>query len=389
MHHPHHYEVLGLKLEATAEQIEQAYHQAKQHAQSPDALQRIEQAYQTLGNADARAQYDEAMAPHFNPADFYPIEDLTHIEDADQDEEEEPKPKTLKAKILNVLKVIAIVCVTVGLLYYVFSKVPISKIKDRLVNADKLWLLAAIGSYLVSMFFASWRLLSFFKSIELRLNRKFNLRLYFLGLCYNLFLPGGIGGDGYKIYLLHKRYKMPTKKVFWAIFLDRLSGLWAIGMWVTTLAILIPEIQIHNGLLVGIFALGTVIYYMVALKFFKKYTRYFVKAHLKAIGVQFFQVLTIFCLLMGQSHIGKFAPYLLSFLVSSLAAILPSIGGGGVRELIFDSLSKPLHLAEDLALYLSFTFYLISIVVAAYGAYYVFRTDKLEEGLPKIEDQEE
>ena len=383
MQHIHYYKVLGVSHQATATQIETAYLAAKQNTQNtPAMLQSIEDAYKTLSNADARARYDIEMAPHFNPTDLYPIEDITHLED-----QEEAKPKTLKTILWSIVKVALIIGVTGGLLYYVFSKVHFNLIKDRLVQSNKAWLVAAIACYVISIFFASWRLLSFFKSIELRLNRLFNLRLYFLGLCYNLFLPGGIGGDGYKIYLLHKRYKLPTKKVFWAIFLDRLSGLWAIGFFVSLLIIVIPSINLDARLIVGVFVAGTLAYYLIALKFFNKYTRYFVKAHLKALGVQFFQVMAIFCLLMGQTYQGKFAPYLLSFLISSLAAILPSIGGGGVREFIFDYLSKPFNLQEDMALYLSLSFYLISIVVAAFGVYYAVRTDKLEEGLPKMEEQ--
>ncbi len=45
---------------------------------------------------------------------------------------------------------------------------------------------------------------------------------------YNLFLPGGIGGDGYKIYLLQKNYQTGTKKIFGAVLADRISGMVAL-----------------------------------------------------------------------------------------------------------------------------------------------------------------
>ncbi|RVU00195.1 flippase-like domain-containing protein [Mucilaginibacter limnophilus] len=298
--------------------------------------------------------------------------------------------KTWKGKLWSVVKVILIVVVTGGLLYWVFSKVPFAKITYRLTHANRFLLAAAIGSYFVSMLVASWRLLSFFKSINLRLDWRFNLRLYFVGLCYNVLLPGGIGGDGYKVYLLHKRYKLPTKKMLLAILFDRLSGLWAIGLIVVTLIILIPQIELHLGIPLGIFTFGTIIYYFVAIKFFKEYTNNFFSAHAKAVGVQSLQVLTIVFLLLAQDYHGKFAPYLLSFLISSLAAIIPfSLGGGGVRDAIFMNLSKPFNLTQDMAVYLSFTFYLISIAVALLGVYYVFRTSRLEEGLPSIEEKDE
>lgn len=314
---------------------------------------------------------------------------MTRIEEAAEGAAEEAvEHKTWKGQLWGVVKIILIIAVTGGLLYYVFSKVPFPKIKDRLFHANRLWLLAAILSYFFSMLLSSWRLLSYFKSIGLRLDYRFNLRLYFLGLCYNVLLPGGIGGDGYKIYLLHKRYKLPTKKVFWAILFDRLSGFWAIGLITVALIILIPQIQIHLGIPLGIFTIGTVLYYFIARRFFKEYTHNFVSGHLKAIGVQSMQILVIVCLLLAQSDFhSKFSPYLLSFLISSLASIIPfSLGGGGVRDALFLTASRQFNIVADMAVYLSFGFYLISITVALLGVYYVIRNSRLEKGLPPIEE---
>jgi uncharacterized membrane protein YbhN (UPF0104 family) len=317
---------------------------------------------------------------------------MTNIEETAEDAAEEAvEHKTWKGKLWGVIKVILIIIVTGGLLYYVFSKVPFPKIKYRLLHANKEWLFAAIFCYFISMIFSSWRLLSYFKSIGLKLDYRFNLRLYFLGLSFNVLLPGGIGGDGYKIYLLHKRYKLPTKKVFWAILFDRLSGFWAIGLITVALIILIPQINIHLGVPLGIFTIGSLIYYFVAHRFFKDYTRNFFSAHLKAIGVQSMQVLAIVCLLIAQSDFHlfttKIAPYLLSFLVSSLAAIIPfSLSGAGVRDAIFVNVSENFNIKPDMAVYLSFGFLLISIVVALLGVYYVIRNSRLEHGLPPIEE---
>src|ERR1700753_4258666 len=177
---------------------------------------------------------------------------MTNIEEAAEDAAEEAvEHKTWKGRLWGIVKIILIIVVTGGLLYYVFSKVPFAKIKYRLLHANRAWLAAAILCYVISMILSSWRLLSYFKSIGLKLDYRFNLRLYFLGLCYNVLLPGGIGGDGYKIYLLHKRYKLPTKKVFWAILFDRLSGFWAIGAIVVGLIILIPNFPLSPCLSVN------------------------------------------------------------------------------------------------------------------------------------------
>jgi len=310
---------------------------------------------------------------------------MTNIAKAVENEaEEEVKPKTLKQKLWNVAKLVLKIAVTSTLLYYVFSKVPFSGVKDRLLHANYWWMFAGVVAYFCSMVASSWRLLSFFKSIDLKLDPRFNFRLYLLGIFYNLLLPGGIGGDGYKIYLLHKTYKFPAKKLFWAIAFDRLSGLWAIGLIVVALKIFIPQIEIHIAIPLGIFLVGSAIYYFIVKKFFKEFTKHFFKGHLKAILVQSFQVICIIFVLMGQDFHGKFSPYLLSFLLSALAAVVPiTVGGAGAREYIFKVLSGVFNMNVGLAVFLSVSFYLISLLVALSGLYYVLRPSRLQEGLPK------
>jgi uncharacterized membrane protein YbhN (UPF0104 family) len=304
-----------------------------------------------------------------------------------EDMEKAIKPKTWKDTLWNITKVVLKFAVTSVLLYYVFSKVPLQKVKLRLIHANYWWMFAALLCFFASMVMSSWRLSSFFKSIKLKLDPRFNFRLYLLGLFYNFLLPGGIGGDGYKIYLLNKTYKLPAKKVFWAIMFDRLSGLWAIGLITVALIFLIPQIDVHIGIPLSIFIVATIIYYFVAYKFFREYTHYFWQAHLKALAVQSLQVTAIVFILFGQDFTGKFSPYLLSFLISALATIIPiSVGGAGIRETVFQQLSKVFPMDIDLAVFLPISFYLISIIVALSGIYYVLRPSRLEEGLPKTED---
>ena len=310
---------------------------------------------------------------------------MTEIDKSIIDEvEDEIKPKTLKSKLWNITKTILKFAVTSVLLYFVFRRVPLADVKYRLLHANYWWMGAALVSFSLSMVASSWRLMSFFKSINLHLDPRFNFRLYLLGLFYNFLLPGGIGGDGYKIYMLNKSYKLPGKKVFWAILFDRLSGLWAIGLITVMLIFLIPQIDIHIGIPLGIFVAASIVYYFVAYTFFREYTRHFFAGHAKAVLVQALQVMAIVFILLGQDFDGKFSPYLLSFLISALATIIPiSIGGAGIRETVFMQLTKVFPMDESLAVFLPGSFYIISLLVALFGIYYVLRPSRLEEGLPK------
>jgi uncharacterized membrane protein YbhN (UPF0104 family) len=303
---------------------------------------------------------------------------------------ETPEVKTPKQKLWDLLKTLLKIGFTGLLLWLVIRKMNYQEVKRILQTSNPLYLLLALVTYFASMLFAASRLLSFFRSIHLHLGRKFNMRLYMLGLFYNLFLPGGIGGDGYKIWVLNKTYKKPAKKVFWAILFDRLSGLWAIGLIIVALVAFIPQIEISPLIIYSVFAVGTAAYYAVAHFFFKEYTRHFLSAHAKAIAVQSFQVLTILCILMALNFQGKFSPYLFTFLVSSLSAVFPfTVGGLGAREFVFTHFSGFFHMNANLAVVVSLLFYLTSAIISLGGLYYVFRSDKLQEGLPTDEDDED
>ncbi len=317
---------------------------------------------------------DSEQPGKFDPSESFPYEDPETIT-------ETKAPKTLKGRLWNITKLLLKIAVTSALLYYVFSKINIEQVKALISQSNPWWILAAIACFFVSTIVSASRLLSFFKSIDLHIGWKFNLRLYMLGMFYNLCLPGGIGGDGYKIYLLNKRYKQPAKKVFWAILFDRLSDFWAIGLITVVLIILLPQLNIPIGLAWSIFLVGTAIYYFVVYKFFNDYTKHFWEAHFKAVCVQSLQVLTILLVMISLHHDGKFAPYLSAFLMSSMAAVIPfSVGGLGFREFIFKYvITEMFQMNGELAVVLSLSFYVISAVIALLGVYYVFNESKLEE----------
>lgn len=303
--------------------------------------------------------------------------------------EETPAPKTKKQAFWDVVKTVLKIAFTCVLLYLVLRKMDFNVVKKTLSQSNPLYLLLALVTYFASILVAASRLLSFFRSIHLHLGRKFNLRLYMLGLFYNLFLPGGIGGDGYKIWLLNKTYKKPAKKVFWAIFFDRLSGLWAIGLITVSLIIFIPQINIHIAIPLTVFVVGTAAYHFVAHRFFTDYTQHFWAAHAKAIVVQSLQVLTVLCILLALHFNGKFSPYLFTFLVSSLSAVVPiTVGGLGAREYIFTNFAPYFNMDTNLAVVVSLLFYLTSAVISLLGVYYVFNTKRLNEGLPKDDEDE-
>jgi uncharacterized membrane protein YbhN (UPF0104 family) len=293
-----------------------------------------------------------------------------------------------KKKLWSILKVILKIGVTIALIYYIFQKIPFEDVKKLYLSSNLSFLFLAMVAFFLSQVVSSWRLLSFLNAIGLDLKFGFNFRLYWLGMFYNVALPGGIGGDGYKVYLLRRKFKIPTKRIFLAMFFDRLSGLWAVGLISVILIIFIPKIDIPITWPVAALLLGTPLYYFILRKFFPDYSQNFISNHIKAGLVQSLQLLAVICILLSQNFTGKFSPYLFSFLLSSIVALINiGVGGLGVRDVFMAHASDIFDINQNLAVFITFTFWLISVLVSLAGVWYVYRSKEFEHA-PTEEEAE-
>ena len=284
-----------------------------------------------------------------------------------------------KSTFLNFLKTIFKIAVTVGALYFVFSKIDFNTFFKAIKHTNLYYIVAAVTIFIISQILSADRLHLFFKSIGLEITRPFNYKLYSLGLFYNLFLPGGIGGDGYKILLLRKKFSLSGKKLFWAIFLDRLSGLWALFFilaFLLAFSLPIPHIALYS---IGLFLVGSCIYYIAYQRFFTAYVNAYWQAHLRAIGIQVLHVICASLVLLAIGYRGNFVPYMAMFLISALAAVIPiSIGGLGTRELAFIYGATYFKLDQELAVMMSLLYYCTCAVVSLAGVYFVFKNKEFK-----------
>ena len=109
----------------------------------------------------------------------------------------------MNIKINKYIKLLLKTAITAGILYLIFSKIKFGDVMEIISSSNLLYLFFAFLLFLFSKTVAAFRLNNFFRSIEVHISESYNFKLYLLGMFYNLFLPGGIGGDGYKIYLLN------------------------------------------------------------------------------------------------------------------------------------------------------------------------------------------
>src|SRR6476646_11862338 len=95
-----------------------------------------------------------------------------------------------------------------------------------------------------------------------------NIKLYWMGMFYNLFLPGSISGDAYKVVLLKKRYDSSYKKTSAAVLLDRFSGLLALGLIMSVYGVIVLDKTLYDVILaIGSVAAVIALYFVVRFYF--------------------------------------------------------------------------------------------------------------------------
>lgn len=286
----------------------------------------------------------------------------------------------MKSKLPAWLKLILKLGISAAALYLVYRKIDVEKVGSLFTQLRWGWLLPATLLFIASKIVSSYRLNVFFSVAGLKLSQKYNLRLYWLGMFYNLFLPGGIGGDGYKIWLLNKKYDVPVKKIFLAVLLDRITGVFAL---ICLAAALLPFTGVPWLVKVlGLIAMhvGLLGFYLAMKWFFKTWLPVFTLTNLQSLTVQLLQVLSAWCLLLSLDYTGDLPATLFVFLLSSIVAVIPfTVGGAGARELTFVVGAGWLGLDMEASVTLSLLFYLITALVSLYGIRYSFKLKSAEE----------
>lgn len=261
--------------------------------------------------------------------------------------------------------------VTVAALYFVFRRIDISEVWALYKQINPLWIIPAILLFIGSKVFSAFRLNGFFRCTGLQLSDRANLRLYLLGMFYNLFLPGGIGGDGYKIYMLNRKEKIKVKDLLFSILLDRISGSFAILLLVILLFYFVPVNISFNykAFLWLLIPISVGIYYLVISRFFKQFVPVFLLSNGQSLAVQVLQVLSVFFILKALGQTGQELSYILLFLVSSVIAGLPiTVGGVGAREMTFLLGAGILGLDTGLSVAVSLMFYLVTASISLCGS---------------------
>lgn len=278
--------------------------------------------------------------------------------------------KSLRKKLFTALKIL----ISIGLLYWVFSKIDWVSLKKELHYAQWAWLAIAWISFVISQIISVWRMQLYLKKVEIHLPFITNARLYALGMFYNFFIPGGVGGDAYKVIALRNHFHRPLKELTSAIFFDRFIGLCAIGILICFSIILLPiEISPWLYYFILLIGVGSIFVGPIILgKIFPRFKQIFFSTLVYSFAVQAFQVGSVLSILISLGQTEGSSLYIIIFLISSVLSII-SFAGLGIRESIFYYAAEYFKFNPDVSAGVALLFSLISLLTSLIGGIYVIK----------------
>ncbi len=253
------------------------------------------------------------------------------------------------------------------------------------------WLALALLLFNISKVASVLRIEYLFSEIVLFIHRTENIKLCYVSMFYNLFLPGGIGGDGYKVYYLKKKYKKKTKSLLGAILYDRICGLAALLLLLLTMLGLY-----HKNLLPPMFeylSWASVlsiypIFYVLSWIMFKRFLRALPMASLYSVAVQIAQIICAYCILLGLGVSAQQDIYIILFLVSSILSVVPiTLGGVGIREMVFIFASNHFAIEKDIAVAFGLLFFLLTVSSSFIGSFIKMENTNYHEEVWGIRNQ--
>ncbi len=280
--------------------------------------------------------------------------------------------KIVKKRLITFAKVL----LSLLLLGFVLSQIEIKQLFNTIRDLNLFYLFLAFIFFNLSKILSSIRLNYYFKNLGIYLRELNALRLYYVGMFYNLFLPGGIGGDGYKLYLLQKYFQKGYKDIIKALLLDRLSGLVALIVLAAALWLFSSFRHFYPLTILAIFSLvfAYPIFFYFYIRYFALFLPNIALTTLLGVGVQLLQLLSALMITLSFTTSLPIIDFLTLFLISSVVAVLPlTIGGVGAREFTFLYGLKILHQDPSIGVAFSLIFFTITLLASAFGLLFVHK----------------
>lgn len=226
-----------------------------------------------------------------------------------------------------------------GILAFVLKQAELGQVVAHM-RTMPLWLAAlAFATFTIAQICSTWRMNYYYRSVGKHIDGRYSIILYYVSLFYNIILPGGIGGDAYKVYLLRKQVGWPVGEGVRIQLANRANGLLVLMllMFATLFFMNFGEQAFLAHIMTLAMMLLTVLGYFVCAKLFlKELPKVAMGAIPYSLGVQGFTVLTMCIIWYALGGRADPAEYVFLFMLAAIAGMLPiTIGGLGIREFTF------------------------------------------------------
>ncbi len=293
--------------------------------------------------------------------------------------------KTSKIAVITVK-----VSVSAFILYILFSKTGFEEVISVIKRIHLPLFFSASLLNIIAIFISSirWRLLL---SRDFSLKRLFSL--YMIGSFFNTILPGTTGGDAVKLYYLYKDTKS-SNIALGSIFMDRFVG------FISMLILGMISFSIGIGKLIGTgmeWFIPVVILLFVIMSFlffglrlgkrfsniakFYEYFHFYIKQYkvilktiLLSLIMQFTIIVSVYIITISLVAKFNFIDLLIFLPIISIISAVPiSISGLGVREGAFVLLFGMVGIKSEVAMTVSFCWFLSTVIAGSIGLYYYFK----------------
>jgi len=277
--------------------------------------------------------------------------------------------KRKRKKLLSLLLKLSL---SAFLILLVLKKMDVEKLTALVKGANYGCFALAFITITIAQVFGAMRMRYNLKAGDFNISSTYSIGMYFIGTLFNIVLPGGIGGDGYRAYYFHKRFKFPWTKTILIILRGRSSGLFFLMFFLFVFAFFykdhlefIPHVtEVLIACILLIFPA-----YSICTKMFLKEP---LKVQLGGLKYSFFSqvffLAGIIAILHGIGNYGNIIGYIMVFLIANIVAVIPiSFGGIGLREFTYITLAGHIGLNSDIGVTASFLYYLIYTSTAFLG----------------------
>lgn len=285
------------------------------------------------------------------------------------------KPK-LKKNFITAIKI----AISLGLIILVFRQLNWEQIRLTLGQANPFYFGLAVILFVVSQIISVFRFNLFIRKVGVRIRFKTNLQLYLLGMFYNFFLPGGVGGDAYKAFALSKAQNKSLKKVGQIVFVERFLGILGIGFCLCLLLLFLPfELSYLWNMMVSLVGFtGVFLVLKLIIRWLKIHPKRVYMGMIYSILIQITQIGCVFFILKSFQVDGNYIAYFSLFLISSILSVI-SFAGLGIREFVFYYGAEWFQFNPDIAAAVALSFSIITAFVSFLGIIYVIKPIQMKK----------